>query len=108
MKIAIILSPLSGGVKADPISQWDIKLILCSFVFALWDKGDSESTSQYSKLLSNFEFWLELAWLREKCKSKTLLVIEIFFTLHRYCTVTAQYWCSVSKAKHDQIFSVTC
>ena len=23
------------------------------------------------------------------------LVIEIFFTLHRYCTVTAQYWCSV-------------
>ena len=26
MKIAIILSPLSGGVKADPIPQWDIKL----------------------------------------------------------------------------------
>ena len=25
MKIAIILSPLSGGVKADPIAQWDIK-----------------------------------------------------------------------------------
>ena len=41
-----------------------------------------------------------------KCKGKTLLVIEIFFTLHRYCTVTAQYWCSVSKAKHDQVFSV--
>ena len=33
------------------------------------------------------------------------LVIEIFFTLHRYCTVTVQYWCSVSKAKHDQVFS---
>ena len=26
MKIDIILSPLSGGVKADPIPQWDIKL----------------------------------------------------------------------------------
>ena len=44
----------------------------------------------------------------EKCKGKTLLVIEIFFTLHRYCSVTAQYWCSVSKAKHDQVFSVPC
>jgi hypothetical protein len=47
-------------------------------------KGDSdqlrfkESTSQYSKWLSNFEFLLELAWLGEKCKGKTLLVIEIF------------------------------
>ena len=27
-----------------------------------------------------FEFWLELAWLGAKCKGKTLLVIEIFFT----------------------------
>ena len=32
MKIAIILSPLSGGFKADPTTQWDI---LSSFVFAL-------------------------------------------------------------------------
>jgi hypothetical protein len=46
-----------------------------------------------------------LAWLGAECKGKTLLVIEIFFTLHRYCTVTVQYWCSVSKAKHDQVFS---
>jgi hypothetical protein len=55
----------------------------------------------------NFEFWLELAWLgtKRKTKGKTLLVIEIFFTLHRYCTVTVQYWCSVSKAKHDEVFS---
>ena len=30
--------------------------------------------------MSNFEFWLELAWLGEKWKGKTLLVIEIFFT----------------------------
>ena len=36
--------------------------------------------------MSTFEFWLELAWLGGK--GKTLLVIEIFFTLHRYCTVT--------------------
>ena len=48
-----------------------------------------------------------LSWpdyLGEKCKGKTLLVIEISFTLHRYCTVTA-HWCSVSKAKHNQVFS---
>ena len=38
------------------------------------------------------------------CKGKTLLVIEIFFTLHRYCTVIAQSWCSVFKAKHNQVF----
>ena len=30
-----------------------------------------------------------------KRNGKALLVIEIFFTLHRYCTVTVQYWCSV-------------
>jgi len=28
-----------------------------------------------------------------KCKGKTLLVIEIFFALHRDCTVTAEYNC---------------
>jgi hypothetical protein len=55
--------------------------------------------------LSTFEFWLELAWLGAKCKVKTLLVIEIFFTLHRYCTIIVQYWYSVCKAKHDQVFS---
>ena len=49
---------------------------------------------------------LELAWLEAKCKGKTLLVMEIFFTLHRYCTARVQYWCSVSKAKRDQVFSV--
>ena len=44
-------------------------------------KGDSdllrfkESTSQYINWLSNFEFWLHLAWLGEKCKGKTLQVI---------------------------------
>ena len=26
--------------------------------------------------MSNFEFWLELAWLGEMCEGKTLLVIE--------------------------------
>ena len=50
-----------------------------------------------------FEFWLELAWLGAKCKGKTLLVIEIFFTF--FNTVTVQYCCSVSKEKHDQVFS---
>ena len=55
--------------------------------------------------MSKFEFWIEQAWLGTKCKGKTLLIIETFFTLHRYCTVTVQYWCSVSKAKHDQVFS---
>ena len=55
--------------------------------------------------MSTFEFWLELAWRGANCKGKTLLVNEIFFTLHRYCTVTVQYWCSVSKAKHDWVFS---
>ena len=29
---------------------------------------------------STFEFWLELAWLGAKCRDKTLLVIEIFYT----------------------------
>ena len=50
--------------------------------------------------MSTFEFWLELVWLWAKFKGKTLRVIEIFFTLHRYCTVTVQYWCSVAKAKY--------
>ena len=44
----------------------------------------NQSTSQYCKQLSTFEYWLELAWLGAKCKGKTLLVIEIFFTLHRW------------------------
>ena len=34
-----------------------------------------------------------------------MLVIEIFFTLHSDCTISGQYNCSVSKAKHDWIFS---
>ena len=51
-------------------------------------------STEYIKWLSNFEFWLELAWLGENCKGKTLLVIEIFFTLHRYSTVTAQNQCA--------------
>ena len=41
------------------------------------------------QILSTLEFWLELAWLGAKCKGKTILVIEIFFALHRDCTVTA-------------------
>ena len=32
---------------------------------------------------------VHLAWLRAKCKGKTLLTIEIFFALHKDCTVTA-------------------
>ena len=28
----------------------------------------------------HLNFWLELAWIGAKCKGKTLLVIEIFFT----------------------------
>ena len=47
--------------------------------------------------------WAGLAWPGAKC-IKTLLAIENFFTLHRSCTVTVHYWCSISKAKHDQIF----
>ena len=48
----------------------------------------------YCKLqLSTVEFWLQLAWLGAKCKGKTLLVIEIFFALHRDCTVSAYYHC---------------
>ena len=58
--------------------------------------------------LSKLDFWLKLAWLGAKCKGKTLLIIEFFFTLHSYCTVTVQYWCSVFKAKHDQVISVPC
>ena len=46
-----------------------------------------------------------VSWLGAKCKGKTLLVIEIFFALHRDCTVTTFYHCSVFKAKHDQVFS---
>jgi len=46
-------------------------------------------------VLSTLEFWLELAWLEEKCKGKTLLVIEIFFTFFNTAlsqsSVIAQY-----------------
>ena len=59
---------------------------------------------QYIFLDSRY-FWLELAWLVANCKGKTLLAIEFFFTFFRHCTVTFQYWCSVSKAKHDRVFS---
>ena len=52
-----------------------------------------------------FEFWFELDWLGAKFKGKKLLVIEISFTVERYCTFTVQFWCSVSKAKHDWVFS---
>ena len=68
-----------------------------------WFQGIDITIQQYK--MSTFEFWLELAWLGTKCIGKTLLIIEILFTLHRYCTVKVQYWCSVSKAKHDQVFS---
>ena len=68
-------------------------------------KGILKGLWQSSKMSSTFELWLELAWLGAKCKGKKLLVIEIFFTLHRHCTVTVQYWCSVCKAKHNQVFS---
>ena len=44
-------------------------------------------------------------WLGVMCKGKTLLVIDIFITFFQYCTVTVQYCCSVSKEKHDKIFS---
>ena len=46
--------------------------------------------------------WWKKLTLGAKCKGKTLLVIEIVFTLHRYCTVSVQFWFSVSKAKHDR------
>jgi hypothetical protein len=55
--------------------------------------------------VSTFEFWLELAWLVANSKGKTLQVITIFFTLHRDCTITDHHHCSVSKAKHDWVFS---
>ena len=42
---------------------------------------------------------------RGKRKGKTLLVITIFFILHRDCTVTGQHHCSASKARHDWVFS---
>ena len=45
--------------------------------------------------MSTFEFWLELTWLRAKCKGKTLLVIEIFFTFFNTAlsqfSIVAQY-----------------
>ena len=41
------------------------------------------------------EIWLELAWLGAKCKGKTLLVIEIFFTFFNTAlsqpSIVAQY-----------------
>jgi hypothetical protein len=44
---------------------------------------------------STFEFWLELAWLGAKCKGKTLLDIEIFFTFFytalSQSSIVAQY-----------------
>ena len=37
--------------------------------------------------MKTLKFASEINWpLGAKCKGKTLLVIEIFFTLHRYCT----------------------
>ena len=93
---------LMKGFKVDIFkSIYFVKVTQINYV----SRNQLHNTAQW---LSNIEFWLELAWLGEKCTGKTLLVIEIFFTLHRYCTVTAQYWCSVSKAKHDQVFSVPC
>ena len=53
--------------------------------FISWNQFHNTANSY----VSTFEFWLELAWLGAKCKGKTLLVIEIFFALHRDCTVTA-------------------
>ena len=45
--------------------------------------------------LSTFEFWLELAWLGANCKSKTLLVVEIFFIFFKTAlsqsSIVAQY-----------------
>ena len=49
--------------------------------------------------------FLECDYLHVQRCVKLTLVIEMFFTLHRYFTVTVQYCCSVSKAKHDQVFS---
>ena len=47
-------------------------------------------------MLSTFEFRLRLAWLGAKCKGKTLLVIEIFFTFFNstalsQSSIVAQY-----------------
>ena len=78
-----------------------------------------ESTSKYSKWLLNFEFWLNLVWLGEKCKAKTLLVNEIFFTLHRYChlpvsvhSIQSKTWSSFLSAllnwrKNSNFFKLT-
>ena len=63
--------------------------IICKVLRIL--KGILKGLWQSGKKLSTIEFWLELAWLGAKCKGKTLLVIEIFFTLHRYCTATVWY-----------------
>ena len=44
---------------------------------------------------SLFEFWLELAWLGVKCKGKTLLFTEMFFTFFNTAlsqsSIVAQY-----------------
>ena len=62
----------------------------------------------HTKLVKDFKrivtIWLEVVniWILAggaKCKGKTLLVIEMSFTLSRYFTVTVQYWCSVPKQK---------
>ena len=41
--------------------------------------------------------------MNPKYSDKSIKVIEIDF--FQYCTVTVQYCCSVSKEKHDQVFS---
>ena len=69
----------------------------------LWGRADL--ILKPSRVLSTFEFWLELAWVGAKCKGKTLLVIEIIFTLHRYCTV--QYRCSLLSIQFKIRYTVT-
>ena len=47
--------------------------------------------------------WAGLA--RGKCKGKKIASHWNFLYFFQYCIVTVQYCCSVSKEKHDQVFS---
>ena len=59
--------------------------------------------------LDNFNFETFVFWNDTQFLMTSLKVNESQMSLssfHRYCTVTVQYWCSVSKAKYDRAFSV--
>ena len=65
----------------------DLEKILNTYVTTTLSTSPKDFKKDFKRIVTiwlevvtTFEFWLELAWLGAKCKGKTLLVIEMFFT----------------------------